>query len=551
MHRSWFDGRRPRHRPISLAAVAAVAAIGVGSTAGPAAAASGRTCGTVAGETSAATWAHVAVEDVRGISCAGARKVVRQCLARDRVKGWTRAAEHAAPGLRDGRRRLTVDPIGGDLPTCVEHDRTGGRRTGVGADGPDDDGGRDGIRLGAVTYRTAGPNEGPVQMPPTARTKWTWTSPIASVKSGEIDVSSVRLHGAARTTDMNARSVWFQYGTTRDLGQSTERLPPKVLADDAPWPYSQEIRGLRAKTRYYWRAMASFGSDGDPKTLTGATGSFVTEGYRSMGGANPCQQLEFGTNAGGTTQVTEALAVVCSPKYEFVNDKQIVASVGYSGRLSCPREYPHNLNAGNYTVTIPKIDYDVSFDNLVNYWRSNDSARFTRFPGYQKNYEGAEQGPLLGWHEWNVDQWGYLFSTSRTHVQMWINCTDNWKAFSPEQLARGEGDDAPSRAAPGAPRDFRFAQAADGDWNGSWAAPQGGVPGGLAGYQLSVDSMEDSSRMSAQVLTDTDLRGSLTAAHVKALAAIFGTKRLYAHVWAFSSEGVRSATSATIPITAP
>lgn len=551
MHPSRFDGPRPRRRPLSLLAVAAVAAIGVGATAAPASAAAGKKCGTVAGETSDATWAHVEVENVRGVSCEAARKVVRQCLTRNRVKGWSRAAEHAAPGLRDGKRRITVDPLGGDLPTCVEHERAG---AGVGAGGPGD--GEEGGNgrapaLGATIYRVAGPFEGPVQMPPTARTKWAWTSPVASVKSGEIDVSSARLFGTARTTDTNARSVWFQYGTTRDLGQVTERLPPKIVANDEPWVFGQEIRGLRAKTRYYWRAMANFGGDGDPKTFAGATGSFVTEGYRSMAGANPCQQLQFGTNAGGTTQVTEALAVVCSPKYEFVNDKKIVASVGYSGRLSCPREFPHNLNAGDYSVTIPKIDYDVHFDNLVNYWRSNDSARFTRFPGYQKNYEGAEQGPLLGWHEWNVDQWGYLFSTSRTQVQMWINCTDNWKAFSPEQLARGEGDDAPSTAAPNPPRNFRFAQGAGGDWNGSWDAPQGGAASGIAGYQLSVDSLEDSSRLSTQVLTDTDLRGSLTAAHVKSLAEIFRTKRLFAHVWTMSGEGVRSTTSATIPITAP
>lgn len=551
MHHSWFSRRRPGRGPAGLALVAAVAAIGAGSTAATATAA-GKQCGTVAGETSDATWAHVEVEDVRGLSCAGARKIVRQCLKRERVRGWSRVPAHHGPGLRNGRRRIEIDAIGGELPNCVEHQRVrpSGRGVGLRAGDGGGDGGTVGAgSLGATSWGNAGPWQGPVQMPPTSRTSWNWVSPVVSSKSGMIDVSSADLYGAARTTGGAVRSVWFEYGKTRDLGKATDRLPPKVVANDDPWVFSQEIRDLDAGTRYYWRAMASVDADGGPKTLAGATGSFATAGYRRLTGPNPCQQTQFGKDSGGVTQVTEALAIVCSRKFEFVNSVGLPVSVGYSGRLSCPVEYPHNLNAGDAKVTIPKIDYEVQFNNIVNYWRSNDSARFTRFPGYQENYGGAEAGPLVGWHEWDVDQWGYLGSTSRTQAQMWINCTNNWKAFTPEQLARGEGNDKPSTAAPAMPRNFRFTQSG-GDWNAAWEAPSAGE-GGIAGYQLLVDSLEDSSTLAGVVLTDTDLRGSLSGAYVKAMSDIYRTKRLFAHVWTISGEGIRSTRSATIAITAP
>jgi hypothetical protein len=111
MDRSRFERTRPGRGPAALAAtVAAVGVLALGAGAAPAAAA-GKQCGTVAGETSDATWAHVEVEDVRGVSCAAARKIVRQCLARRKVKGWAQIPAHQGPGLRKGRRRIEIDAI--------------------------------------------------------------------------------------------------------------------------------------------------------------------------------------------------------------------------------------------------------------------------------------------------------------------------------------------------------------------------------------------------------------------------------------------------------
>jgi hypothetical protein len=543
MDRSWSPGPRSHRRPVSLAVVAAAAALGAGATAAPAGAesptaAAAKRCAPVTGATSGATWSTVQATDLRGVSCAAARRVIRRCLVRDDVGDWDRTGPAAAPGLRDGRRRIRVKILSHDVPNCLEQGPVG---VGMGAE----------RNLGATRWRNAGPFEGPFQMPPTSRYRWSWTSPVVSSIVNYIDVSTANLVGSARTTGGDVRAVWFEYGKTRDFaqGSKTPAKDPKIVAGDEPWAFAQGIRSLDAGRRYYWRAAANL-DDGTPggRTVYGAIGSFVTENYRSMGVANPCSQLDFGTNDGGITQVTEALTIVCSPRFEFVNSTGIPVSVGYKGKLTCPRDYPHNLNAGNIEVNIPKIDYTVRFNNIVNYWRSNDSARFTTFPGYQEHFAGAEAGPLVGWHEWNVDQWGYLGSTSRTQAQMWINCTDNWQAYTPEQLARGEGDDKPSTAAPPTPGNFRFVRV-DGGWRGTWEAVRG-VAGGVAGYQLQVDSLEDSPQ-SGLVVTDTDLSGFLSDAYVKAMADIYRTKRLYAHVWAISGEGVRTTRSATIAITAP
>ncbi|HMJ01568.1 MAG TPA: hypothetical protein VK506_01430 [Conexibacter sp.] len=541
MPRSWSPRSRPSRRPVSLTVIAAVAALGAGSTAAAAAsptATTAKRCAQVAGATSGSTWSQVQIVNVRGISCGAARNVVRRCLARDAVRGWTRSGRTAAPGLRDGRRRIKLKVLTDDEPTCVEHGPVG---VGVGV----------GAGLGAGALRGAGPFEGPFQMPPTSRVKWQWTQPIASRAATAIEVGSATLSGQARTSDDTVRSVWFEYGKTRDLarGTKTAAQAPKTVADDAPWSFDQPIKGLDAKTRYFWRAAANLDNGtSEGRTIYGATGSFVTEGYRKMSGANPCSQAVFGGNEGGITQVTESLTVVCSPRWELVNKTYLPISVGYSGRLTCPRDYAHNLNAGNVEINIPKIDYKVKFNNLVNYWRSNDSARFTTFPGYQQHYEGAEQGPLVGWHEWNIDEWGSLGSTNSTLVQLWINCTDNWQAFSTEQLARGEGDDQPSTSAPPTPDDFRFVRV-DGGWRGSWDAVRN-VTGGVAGYQLQVNSVRDGSPAGVLV-TDLGTTGTISDAYVKAMVDIYRTRTLYAHVWAISGEGVRSTRSAVIPITAP
>lgn len=539
----WRSWRSRRARlPLALAAALAIGASWViaapaGATVAEASAA--KRCGTVTGATSGATWARVEIVGVRGVSCGGARTVIRRCLRRARVAGWRRTTSTAAAGLRRGRRRVRVRVLSDDKPTCLER----GRRA-IGAPAP--------VRLGATSWREAGPYQGALPMPPTSRVAWTWTSPIASDRVVSIDVGTARLVGAARTSDDDVRSVWFEYGQSRDLAREakTASQAPKVLAGDAPWTFAQDLKGLRAHTRYYWRAATTL-DDGTVagKVAYGAIGSFVTEPYRDASGGNPCAQTAFGGTFGGTTQVTEALALVCSPRMELVNRTYLPLSVGYSGRLTCPREYPHNLNAGNVEVTIPEINYTVKFNDLVSYWRSNGSARFTTFPGYQQHFAGAEVGPLVGWHEWNIDEWGSLGSVNSTLVQLWINCTDNFQAYTPGQLARGQGDDEPSTAAPAAPTGFRFAKA-DGGWRGSWDAVRGGVSR-VAGYELLVDRLQDSSTLARVLVTDTDTSSFISDAYVKAMADIYRTKRLYVHVWAISGEGVRSTSSATIEIAAP
>jgi hypothetical protein len=542
MPRSWSPRSRPSRRPVSLAVVAAVAALGAGSTAAAAAsptAAAAKRCAPVAGATSGSTWAQVELVNVRGVSCATARKVIRRCLTRDSVRGWTRTAATAAPGLRDGRRRIALRVLSHDEPRCVEHGRIG-----VGA----------GVHrnLRAGTLRQAGPFQGPAVMPPGSRPQWQWTSPVATNAVNAIEVGSATLWGQAHTTDDDVRSVWFEYGKTRDLAREakTATQAPKVVAGDVAWSFGQPLKGLDAKTRYYWRAAANL-DDGtnEGRTVYGATGSFVTEGYRKVNVDNPCAQAVFGGNEGGVTQVTEALTLVCSAKMRLVNNTYTPLSVAYKGTLTCPRDYPKNLNAGNTSATIPKIDYTVYFNRIVNFWRSNNSARFTDFfDQYQKHYEGAEAGPLVGWHEWNIDEWGSLGSTNATDVQVWIHCTDNWKASSPDQLARGEGSDQPSAAAPATPGDFRFVRT-QGGWRGSWDAVRN-VPAGIAGYQLQVNSVRDAAA-AAVVVTETGTSGFLSDAYIRAMAGIYRTKDLYAHVWAISGEGVRSARSEVIPITAP
>lgn len=537
MHRSEIE-RVPRRRRSAIRAIAALvaasalagAAAPAGATAAEAETAAVKRCATLTGGTGTA-WTNVTVVKRRGVKCPGARKVIARCLTNRKVKGWKAINDGGRPGLRRGKKRIRVKVTGKAAPRCLERRRA--------------------PQLGAASYRTAGPYEEPTDMPPTSSVGWTWTSPVVSNRADFIDVGAARLVGYARTTPGDVRSVWFEYGTTRDLGTKTEALPPQVLAGDRPWQFAANIKGLRGKTRYFWRAVASIGSDSSPKVVNGTIGSFVTEPYRNMGGDNPCSQKAFGGDSGGITQVTTALTIVCTPKMQFVNDKWIVASVGYNGRIQCPPEYPHNLNSGTTDITIPDINYTVHFNNIVNYWRSNNSARFTTFPGYQQHFAGAEAGPLVGWHNWDVDQWGYLFETSRTDVQMWINCTDNWQAYTPAQLAPPQGGDSPSGTRPATPTEFGINRVAGG-WKASWkGVGASGLPDGIAGYELVVSSKTTDLDRTTVRVTSTDTETTLSDAYVKSMSDIYRTKQLYAVLFAISSEGNRSGQAAIVPFTAP
>lgn len=489
----------------------------------------GNVCAAVKGKVSKRATATVTIVRRNGISCKRARRVVRRCFKRSAIKHW-----HLRRGLRlrAGKRGIRVRVRGKAKPACLTARKAPRQKR---------------SNLGLPSSRVAGPYQDPLRLPPRSYATWDWVSPVTSWQASEIDVGTTVLNGKVLNKTGEVRSVWFEYGRTRDLGSSTERQPAKMEPTGEPVAFSEKIRRLKAKTRYYWRAMASIGPDGNAKTYAGAIGSFVTEPYRSLAGDNPCSQPQFGGKDGGVTQVTPSLAIVCSPMQYLVNDKKIVISVGYHGSLSCPVDYPHNLNAGSTTVRLPKIGYEVTFNKMVNYWRSNDSARFTTFPGYQKHYAGAEVGPLVGWHDWDIDQWGYLFKTSRTDVQLWIHCTDVWNAFSPEQLAPEQGTDVPTATKPPTPTGLTMTKV-EGGWKAKWNAVAG-VPDGIAGYQLAIIPTAKYSPETVVRLSDSGTEAFRSDAHIKAITDISKTNSLFAILWAISSEGNRSATPMVVPFT--
>jgi hypothetical protein len=428
-------------------------------------------CGVVgAGEGTADQWSQVAVYRVRGISCAAARRLVVRCITSSRVPRWRASRPAFTSSITSGRRKVQIRLVSGSPPECLR----GQGRTQARASGD----------FGPYEYPLAYPSKWPAPFDVIYR----WPSPVttysASIFSGMI--SKVSLVGDVHNPQGDVLSFWFEYGTTRDaLDNRTPKQNPPLGKGDAPVGLEATLLHLNAKTRYFWRAAANIRQpDGSDKVLHGTIGSFVTQPYRDLRGeSNACAKLGV-----GPFQITESLTIVCSRMYHYVNDatkwSPIPLSIGYSGGLSCTRDDPRNLNSGSDSFEIPYIHYSLSLSHLVSYWRSNDSNRFTTFPGNQKNSPGQEKGPVPGWHEWNVDQWGYPFTTTSTDVQFWINCTNDWQATSGEQLARGEGNDVPSDAGPSAPQDAKAVKAADGGIDVSWKPPSGVSPSGVAGYYL-------------------------------------------------------------------
>jgi len=520
---------------LALASVASAANAASPAQNPTAAAAAKQRCPLVTGETDGG-WTSVRVARTKGVSCASARAVVERCIDHRTVKGWKAAAD--AEQLANGRRTIALRASGSDTPNCLHEGTTPRLGASVGL----------GVPPGP---NTAGPWQSPLMMPPYSAKPYEWTTPVVSWMTLKIDVSSVTFVGRARTAGDQVRSVWFEYGKTRDLGQRTEAQNPKVVTIDVPSEFTQHVQDLKAKTRYFWRAVANVDKPGGGTELRyGAVGSFVTQPYRKVNSSNPCQGEDFGGNYGGVTEVTESLTIVCGPKETFRNNNITIipTSVGYNGRLTCPREYARDLNAGDKTsYTIPKIDYTVSLNKEVNYWRSNGSARFTTFPGYQKNYEGHKVGPLQGWSNYDIDQWNDGFAKTSTDVQFWINCTDNWDAVSVDALAAGEGDDNPVKTAPSVPRDFTWTRRGDG-YDATWKAPEATAgAAGIAGYQFNVFGVHDGSP-AAVVLSATDTDGRLTDAYLRELERIYRTRTLYAQVAAISREGVRGP-FAVVPFT--
>lgn len=423
-------------------------------------------------------WSLVDVFRVSRLSCHAARRVVRQCVDRRTVNGWRHLPFAFTTSLVNGRKKIEVRLAGGPLPRCLQAHALRAPLAGLGATTYT---GRD--AFGPYQF----PMSFPTKYPPTAETVFKWTDPVTTY-SAVIDshsISNLTLDGYVHNPG-NALSVWFEYGTTADFASAarTDKQSPKIPGDNSPVRFTARVLHLRAKTRYFWRAAATIEKpDGTNQVVHGVTGSFVTKPYPKLTGNDPCQYE-------GSFQLTEALTIVCSRRYLFENNQTKYSpfplSVGYSGSLSCPRDEPRNLNAGSDEFRLPEIGYNLSTGHLVSYWRSNDSNRFTTFPGYQKNSEGLQEGPIPGWHDWNVDQWGYPFSTTETEVQFWINCTYNWTAHTAEQLAAGDGNDSPSHMPPSEPQDVKAVKAPDGGIDVSWKAPSYISTAGVAGYFLTV-----------------------------------------------------------------
>jgi hypothetical protein len=163
----------------------------------------------------------------------------------------------------------------------------------------------------------------------------------------------------------------------------------------------------------------------------------------------------------------------------------------YHGRLTCPAEFPRNLNAGHWSIPIPKLGAALSINDEASYWRSNNSNRFSPIPSENKNSAGGEVGPVPGSSDWDVWQWADPLTPTSTDVELWINCTEKWgNVVSPDALGVGQGNDTPSTTAPSAPRNLTVAPASDGGVDASWEPPSSASATGVAGYYLSVIAWE-------------------------------------------------------------
>src|SRR4029450_1645649 len=99
-----------------------------------------------------------------------------------------------------------------------------------------------------------------------------------SAKFTAWSISTGSLSGFGRNLRGEMRAFWFEYGKTRDLGTATEKQNPTTSRD--PIEFSARLDHLNAKTRYFYRAAASFDADdGTVKTAYGTVGSFVTKPY--------------------------------------------------------------------------------------------------------------------------------------------------------------------------------------------------------------------------------------------------------------------------------
>jgi hypothetical protein len=354
----------------------------------------------------------------------------------------------------------------------------------------------------------------------------------------------VTLVGFGHNRDGQMRSFWFQWGKTRDLGNDTEKQNPPTASNDAPTTFSTRLLHLKAKTRFYWRSAATIDEPGGGvKTVYGALGSFVTKPYPTI--KDPSRPCLSAPEQGQLFQITESLAISCSPQYRFTNSSCFPFCVNtHSGKLSCDKDFPRNLNSGSWSFTIPEVGYKLDVNDLVSYWRSNNSNRFITTPFTNKNFPGGSVGPVPGWHDWDVGQYAYPFESTATDVQFWINCTEQWgDVIDASALAQGEGNDTASTVPPGAPTDFKAVKTSSGGYDASWQAPSSASPSGIAGYHLTVVGWPAGApkEFSDNWLTPVDATGLSGTVPVRRVAVV--TKGLppnydvYLAVGAVSREG--------------
>lgn len=417
----------------------------------------------------------------KGVNCATARTVVARCITGDLGKSWVATSPELVTLLTAGRREITFRVLAGPQPACLKT----AQPKGVGA----------GLQMARNTGEF-GPFEGPQVYPnkwpgPTGLTYEWGDSPVASwnasIKRGS--VSGVRIGAHVKNSNGKVRSVWFEWGRTKDTDRRTALQEPATRSGDEPVDVTDKLTHLKAGTRYYWQAVANVDTASGVRRFEGALGSFVTNKYPKINDkSRPCDSRPAaGLEQGQLFELTESLALACSEPQHMERDACFPSCFGtYSGRLQCTKEFPRNLNAGSWTFTIPKIDYLMTVDNLVSYWRSNDSNRFLEVPGKNANSAGGEVGPTPGWHNWDVAQWAYPFTSTSTDARFWIACTEQWgTVIDGDSLAEGEGPAVPSLAEPGKPTDLKVKAAGNGI-DVDWKAPSAETPSGIAGYFMSL-----------------------------------------------------------------
>jgi hypothetical protein len=484
------------------------------------------------------------VEVVRAqrLSCRGARTIVRRCIAGRLDHRWKATPAASVTWLRHGRRALALRALSGPALPCAST-TTGASK----------------VLLGGTAGRPAGrfgPYEEPLihpdRWPAPYKMTYQWHSPVttnsASIAIG--GVSTARLLAYVRNVSGEARSVWVEWGKTRDLGNSTEKQSPPTAANGGPVSVEVRLPHLKAATRYWWRAAANIDEpSGKVTTHYGTLGSFVTNPYPKIADpARPCSSRPAINESGQLFELTESLAIDCSAAQKFSKGACFPACADfYSGRLTCNRDFPRNLNAGNWSFNLPEIGYPVSVSSLANYWRSNDSNRFLEVPGKNKNSSGGEVGPSPGWHDWDVAQWAYPFTPTSTSAEFWINCTEQWGAvIDGDALAAGQGRDTASSTPPGEPGKLRAVAASDGGIDVSWEAPSAVSPSGIAGYYLALigwktNEAKELPPNAITPVTATGLSGHISATNLevlkKAAPAGYG---IYVSVGTISREGSMS-----------